>query len=153
MLIPQRIARSLLAITVPLFLFGCCTGLNPDRWSFAGNLKQPGEWKVLYSNQVADRLDTLSIVNCTRQSEGAAARVELVLAREDPIRPPEPYPDPPPPKETRLYEPSYDLSVVGSRRLLVVESGRRLAARATGGRACLYVRLVSTRSVSLGTDH
>lgn len=145
----KQLARSLLALTVLLFLHGCCTGRNPDRWAFAGRLEQPGEWKVLYSNQVDDRLDTLSIVNCTLRGEGAAERVELVLAREDPIRPPEPYPDPPPPKETRLYEPNYDLSVVGSRRLLVVSTGRRLAARATGGQARLCVRLLSTRVVPL----
>jgi len=113
-------------------------------------LERPGEWNILYSNQVDDRLDTLSIVNCTMPKEGAAERVELVLALEDPIRPPEPYPNPPPPKETRLYEPNYDLSVVGSRRLLVVATGRRLAARATGGRARLCIRLVSTRTVPLG---
>jgi len=145
----QHITRSLLALTVGLFLHGCCTGHNPDRWVFAGSLEQPGKWNVLYSNQVDDRLDTLLIVNCTPSKEGAARRVELVMAREDPIRPPEPYPDPPPP-QPRLYEPNYDLSVIGSRRLLVVATGQRLASRATGGRARLCVQLVSTLTVPLG---
>lgn len=146
---PPRVSFSLMIL---MLLSGCGTLRNPNQWAFAGHLEKPGEWRVLYGNQVDDRLDTISIVNCTKKGEGAGVRVELVLAREDPIRPPEPYPDPPPPKATRLYEPIYDLSVIGSRRLLVVETGYRLAARATGGYAQLCVRLVSTRTVPLGTN-
>lgn len=140
--------KKILVMMASIVFLSGCVSMDPNQWRFVGELVREGDWQVLYGNHWPNRYDKVLVVNCSREGQESATETNLVLAREDPVRPPDVYPSPPPPADKRVYEPIADLSVFGSRRILVVDSGWRLAARTTKGTARICVRLVESQPLN-----
>jgi hypothetical protein len=130
-----------------LILLSGCASLDPDRWRFKAKIVRVGEWQVLYGNHWPKRYDMVVVQNCARPGKETATQTQLVLAREDPVRPPEEAAELLP--VDRLYEPIADISPPGARRNLIVDSGWRLAARTTDGDGRICIRLVSSLPLEL----
>lgn len=140
--------KKLLPIFFSIVFLSGCVSMNPNQWCFVGELVREGDWQVLYGNHWPNRYDKVLVVNCGREGQESATEIKLVLAREDPVRPPDVYPNPLPSADKKIYEPIADLSVFGSRRILVVDSGWRLAVRTTKGTARICVRLVESQPLN-----
>lgn len=140
--------RKIFGTLFSLVFLSSCVSMDPNKWTFSGELVRDGDWQVLYGNHWPNRYDKILVVNCSREGVESATDTQLVLSHEDPVRPPDVNPSPPPAADKRMYEPIADLSVFGSRRILVVESGWRLAARTTKGTARICVRLVESQPLT-----
>ncbi len=135
------------ALVVALTMLGACASMNPDRWRFKSTVVRVGAWQVLYGNHWPQRYDKVVVQNCTRPGTDAASEMQLVLARKDPVQPPEHDDDVSDPDGD--YEPIADLSPPGARRNLIVDSGWRLAVRTLDGKGRVCIRLVESLPLEL----
>jgi len=132
------------------FFTGCAT-TSTESWAITTTIPADGKWHVLYGNHWPNRFDKIVVVNASHP-EGADRQTELVLAHVDPVAPPEPgTPEEAAQKELptvkRDYEPVQEFSTYGSKRLLIIDSGWRLAVRTQNSAVAVKVRLIGDKPI------